>query len=175
MTPDGLPLAGAGYRLLARIIDVVLVWTVSFALGFPLVLGLLDAMVDYMDMVEKATLNGTTVDPMAVYTTPGIMSNLFGLTAVLLAVSGAYHITFIAVWGATLGKLAAGVRVRPWDVDGRPSWGQAALRWATTDLGAQLPFVGGFYGLLDSLWLLWDNQRQCLHDKLPKTAVIRSR
>jgi uncharacterized RDD family membrane protein YckC len=81
----------------------------------------------------------------------------------------------VALRGATLGKLAVGVRVRPWDADRRPSWGAAGLRWLTTDIGTVVPVVGVVYTLLDRLWLLWDDRRQCLHDKLPKTCVVRSR
>jgi uncharacterized RDD family membrane protein YckC len=91
------------------------------------------------------------------------------------ALSAIYHTSLIALRGATLGKLAVGVRVRPWDADRRPTWGQAALRWAGRDVGALIPLIGLFYLLMDSLWLLWDDRRQCLHDKVPSTCVIRSR
>jgi hypothetical protein len=30
----------------------------------------------------------------------------------------------------------------------------------------------GWVGLLDDLWCLWDEDRQCLHDKIVKTMVI---
>jgi uncharacterized RDD family membrane protein YckC len=38
-----------------------------------------------------------------------------------------------------------------------------------------VPFVGGWYALLDELWLLWDPRRQCLHDKWAGTVVVRTR
>ena len=31
------------------------------------------------------------------------------------------------------------------------------------------------FALLNDLWLLWDQQRQCLHDKAPHTAVTETR
>jgi uncharacterized RDD family membrane protein YckC len=174
-TPDGVPLAGPGWRLLARFIDGLLIGIVALAVGFPFLIRIFDAMTSYLDKVDQASRNGTVLNPFEIYTTPGYLSGLLGIAAVQLALSGIYHTTFIALRGATLGKLAAGVRVRLWTQESRPTWGQAALRWACTDLGPLLPFVGSFYTLLDALWLLWDDKRQCLHDKLPKTSVVRSR
>ena len=97
------------------------------------------------------------------------------LTMVQLALSGIYHTSLVALRGATLGKLAVGVRVRPWAADRRPTWGEAALRWAGRDLGSLIPRIGILYLALDSVWLLWDERHQCLHDKYPRTCVIRGR
>jgi hypothetical protein len=42
---------------------------------------------------------------------------------------------------------------------------------------ALIPLVGtvvGMYNWADSLWLLWDKpNRQCLHDKFGRTAVVK--
>jgi uncharacterized RDD family membrane protein YckC len=175
-TPDGVPLAGAGWRLLARVIDGLLVQAVSMAVGFPFVRQMFDTMLSYLDKIDQAAQNGTQVNPFELYTLPGYWSAAVGLMVIQIAISGIYHTTFIALRGATLGKLAAGVRVRPWAAEGRPTWGQAALRWLTTDIASILAFIGGgLYGLADDLWLLWDDKRQCLHDKLPKTSVVKAR
>lgn len=178
-TPDGLPLASVGARLLARIIDGLLLTTLAVVLGFPLVRGMLEAITGYLETVEQAAAGGTPLNPFDVSeglaADPRYVSGAAGLAMIQLALSGIYHTSFIALRGATIGKQVMGVRVRPWVADHRPTWGQAAVRWATTDLGSLIPLVGFLYTLLDRLWLLWDDRRQCLHDKLPKTVVVRSR
>ena len=86
-----------------------------------------------------------------------------------------YTVTLVRLRGATVGKLAAGVRVRAWDRDGRPTWAQAFGRWVTREAVQVVPVIGLPYWVLDSFWLLWDQRRQCLHDKLPGTVVVRAR
>jgi RDD family len=50
----------------------------------------------------------------------------------------------------------------------------AVKRSAIYSLAPQVPGIGGIFGLLDSLWLLWDKpHRQCLHDKVADTVVIK--
>ena len=49
------------------------------------------------------------------------------------------------------------------------------MRWLGREGAGNVPYVGGVYSLVDALWLLWDPRRQCLHDKLPGTVVVRSR
>jgi uncharacterized RDD family membrane protein YckC len=71
-------------------------------------------------------------------------------------------------WGRTPGK--AVLHIRPLKADGRPlGWGPALGREALYRLSA----VIGIIGLLDSLWCLWDAERQCLHDKAVSTIVVQ--
>ena len=40
--------------------------------------------------------------------------------------------------------------------------------------GLKVPIIGSITGLvsyLDEAWLLWDQRRQCLHDKIADTVV----
>ena len=37
---------------------------------------------------------------------------------------------------------------------------------------ATFPVVAWFWGLLDHLWMLWDRENQCLHDKAVQTLVV---
>ena len=172
-TPDGARLAGAGARLLARLLDGLLQEAVTLALAWPFLGGLSEGFHSYLDKVNAAVAGkGPQPGMFDIYSEPGIASALGPLLAIQLAVGAAYCITFVALRGATLGKLVAGVRVRPWLSDEPPGWSLAARRWVTTDLvGAVVPV----YQLIDALWLLWDPRRQCLHDKWPGTVVVRSR
>jgi uncharacterized RDD family membrane protein YckC len=173
-TDDGVPLADPARRLLARFIDVVVVGAVTLVVGSGYLGRLFDAVSVYVDKAQRATASGGTQPGFFdLYNQPGYVSNLVALVAIQLVIRALYHIPMIALRGATLGKMLAGVRVRPWDHEGLPTWGQSALRWMTSDLiGSVLSQV---YGLIDALWLLWDGRRQCLHDKLPRTVVVAGR
>ena len=35
------------------------------------------------------------------------------------------------------------------------------------------PAIFGIFFIIDNIWLLWDHQRQCLHDKAASTVVVR--
>lgn len=80
--------------------------------------------------------------------------------------SAVYFTAFLAMWrGQTLGKRMMGVRVIR--LDGRPmSWWYAFERFG--GYAASLST-----GLLGFLQILWDRNRQGLHDKAVETVVIR--
>lgn len=102
-----------------------------------------------------------------------------------LSIAGVfYELTMIALWGQTLGKMAAGIRVvsvRGLEV---PGWGSSARRSFLIDGPT---FIGTVLGatsqvarnlstgifLVDVLWMLRDRNRQTLHDKLADTVVVR--
>ncbi len=172
--PNGTDnLASRWARLFARIIDGILTGIVSTILGFPFLRQVIDAFTEY---IESLPTDGSAApDPTGLLTDGAVAGAILRLTIVAAVVGAAYHIVLIALRGATLGKSLLGIRVKPVDGDGNPSWAQAAMRWATTDVPGLIPNVGGLYSLLDSLWCLWDGRKQCLHDKLPKTIVVRSR
>jgi uncharacterized RDD family membrane protein YckC len=61
------------------------------------------------------------------------------------------------------------MKIRPVTVDGHAlGWGRAFSRAAVPWFAGIL----GWLGLLDSLWCLWDADRQCLHDKIVGTLVV---
>jgi uncharacterized RDD family membrane protein YckC len=80
-----------------------------------------------------------------------------------------------AKWGQTIGKRIVKIKVVALP-DRAPVTGGAALkRAALYALAPQVPLVGSIFGLLDNLWLLWDKpNRQCLHDKVADTVVIKT-
>ena len=62
--------------------------------------------------------------------------------------------------------------------DGTPA--SASRIWArellikTILIGLGGSFVFGLLGLLDALWILWDRDRQTLHDKMASTVVVHA-
>ncbi len=81
-----------------------------------------------------------------------------------------YEPVMIAVKGQTLGKMAVSIKVVRADNGLVPGAGKSFGRWLIPFL-LRLTFFGYF---LCYLWLLWDNNRQGLHDKAAQTLVIRS-
>jgi uncharacterized RDD family membrane protein YckC len=171
--PGGLPLAGPGWRLLARLIDGVIVSLISTPLTVPLYIAYFRHLIDKVDEVTAATRAGQPAPSVNPY--DGTTIKLLALIiAAGLLVSLLYEVPQLAVWGQTLGKRICRVRVVPSDGGPRLGFGKAVLRWLGTYGGAFVPFFGGIYNLLDSLWLLWDRPlQQCLHDKFAKTVVVR--
>jgi uncharacterized RDD family membrane protein YckC len=116
---DGLMDAGVGARLLAVIIDL-------------LILGVVDVIVIYFTM-------------QLCYLTPDDLWILpkGPLFAFLLVQNGGYLVAFTA-GGQTLGKMAAGIRVVQWESDGSLDLGRAFLRtlmWAILAIPAGLGFL----------------------------------
>ncbi|MFD0484718.1 RDD family protein [Kineococcus sp. GCM10028916] len=167
-TPDGQALGGLGSRLLARIVDWILLGVIgTIAAWSPL--QTIDAQVRSAFDVWMAgdPERGSTLIVEA--TRSGAAS---AATFILLAVSAVYTILTVRLAGATPGKLLFRLRVRDWQRPGLPSWGQAIIRWLGCDLLGQ---VVPFYSLIDFLWPCWDQRKQALHDKMGRTVVVRKR
>lgn len=75
--------------------------------------------------------------------------------------------------GQTVGKLICGTRVVT--LDGKQVSGNTYvfLRLAPMWIASQIPVVGGFVGLIDSL-LIFRKDRNCLHDDIAKTRVVNA-
>jgi uncharacterized RDD family membrane protein YckC len=73
--------------------------------------------------------------------------------------------------GQTLGKHALGIRVVREDGE-QMTIGSGLMREV---IGRQLvvAFTYGLYAVVDYLFPLWDARRQCLHDKVGQTRVVR--
>ncbi|MDP9241381.1 MAG: RDD family protein [Actinomycetota bacterium] len=170
---DGSPLAGPGWRLLARIIDGLIVFLIAAPVTIPLYLAYFRHIFDKLDEVTRAANAGRPAPNVNIYdgTTIRLVA-LIVLTSVV--VSFLYEVPQLAVWGQTVGKRVCRVCVVRHEGPGKLGFGKASMRWLGTYGGSFVPFVGGIYNLLDSLWLLWDRPwQQCLHDKFAKTIVVR--
>ncbi|MCW2994762.1 MAG: domain containing protein [Conexibacter sp.] len=72
--------------------------------------------------------------------------------------------------GQTLGKQVVGLRVV--QASGEPMTIGAGLLREAVGKALISAITCGIYGLLDSLWCLWDPKKQCLHDKIASTYVL---
>jgi uncharacterized RDD family membrane protein YckC len=163
-------LAEAWQRLVARLIDGLILmvimsplWIWFFTWYFHKITSIFpDNPEDpaAMDHLMKAELNLMGV------------SLLFGLVGgtIVFVYDGFQH----ARWGQTLGKRAMKIKVVTLSGRAPLSAFAAVKRAALYAFAPQVPGIGGIFGLLDSLWLLWDKpHRQCLHDKVADTVVIK--
>lgn len=158
------PYASFWQRVGAAIID-------SLILGIPLALVVLVLFwQDIVDAVETAAASGTP-------SFDGATTASFILVLVISAIASGTYFTFtIALRGATVGMSA--LRIQVVDEQGQmPTVGRAFGRWAFVQVFQWLtnlvPFVGGLVWLLDPLWMLWDPEKQTLHDKVAKTWVLQ--
>ncbi|GAA4329651.1 hypothetical protein GCM10023178_42530 [Actinomadura luteofluorescens] len=164
--------AGRGARLGAGILD-------SFVVGLaatPAVLFSIrwDRIQDMVESGEPMT------NPLDLYNIPRLVTGY----AIAFLLGFVYFTVLHARWGQTLGKKAFGIRlVRAADLSA-VSWGQALGRQAfvyaisvtTGALNLVTPAAGilGLVGLLDNAWILWDEKRQALHDKVAGTVVVKA-
>jgi uncharacterized RDD family membrane protein YckC len=158
-------------RLVARLLDCVVValvmsplWIWFFVWYSGQMSGLMS--VDAEDPAQVRRLLHTELRLMGV-------SLLFGGIAALLFF--VYDWFQHAKWGQTIGKRIVKIKVVALPERAPVTGGAAFKRAALYALAPQVPIFGSIFGLLDSLWLLWDKpNRQCLHDKVADTVVIRT-
>jgi uncharacterized RDD family membrane protein YckC len=83
-----------------------------------------------------------------------------------LVVSAVYFTAFIgSERGQTLGQMALGIRVVGLDTGGSIGYGRAFLRWIVSIVSAAVILLG-------YLWMLWDKEKQCWHDKAANDVVV---
>lgn len=175
MTADGVPLAGWGWRVLAFLIDWMLLslLTEGIARLTGLSAALSRAMSAYQAYITEVVTTGAQMDlghVVELLTPP----EMYWMQLLTIAAFVIYHALMLRFRGATLGKLATGLRVVPAGQGRSPRglrWGTAILRPAITQLMGMVPFLG----LVDYLFPLWDRNRQTLHDKVVRTQVVRER
>ena len=176
-TPDGVPLAGWWQRVLALIIDAILIGIVAGVIAFPWAREVFDSYSDWFD----EAMNADSSTPDTGQLQGDIAAPLAIITLINVALGFVYNVGFLMWRQATPGKLLLGLRVRLRDRPGPMAIGTVLLRWGGqygVGLLGLLPVVGCLsfvYTLLDYLWPLWDDRRQAIHDKIAKTNVVRVR
>jgi len=156
-------LADPARRFAAQLIDLALVLPVFVIL----LVGTLAVAAPHFGPIfptQSSTNDGVSYAP------PGFV--WIYLTAIgSLVLTGvamvAYQTIATAKFGRSLGK--RWLRIRPVRLDLSPlGWGRSFGRAALYEASWLLSWVG----LLDPLWCLWDDQRQCIHDKAVDSIVI---
>jgi len=86
-------------------------------------------------------------------------------SALTLVASIAYYTYFHGNTGQTPGDAALSIRIVDKDNGGSIGYGRAFVRWLVSIVSA-LVFLLGY------LWMLWDSEKQCWHDKAANDVVI---
>ena len=151
MAATGTVLAGRWIRLLAAVVDGLLVGGAVWAVGMiPAVSSLFAAQV--------ATMSFQTLNPV---------SMIFGFGAFLLI-----HGWPLLTRGQTIGKMLFGLRIVRSDGSRPEAWRLLGLRYG---IGYALninTIASMVYSLLDCL-LIFRASRKCLHDSIADTQVIK--
>ncbi|MFC9395232.1 RDD family protein [Streptomyces sp. NPDC057027] len=156
--------AGLGRRLVARLIDSVVLGALVGAASVPFV----TAAIDHIEgKIEAAKQSGTTVQVWLLDSTTSVQ---FGIVLASLFVIGIlYEALPTAKWGRTLGKKLCGIEVRDIEAHEPPTFGKALRRWLVYSVLGLLAI-----GVVNVLWCLFDRPwRQCWHDKAARTFVAR--
>jgi uncharacterized RDD family membrane protein YckC len=144
---DGVPYGSRWSRLFAAIIDGIIVGAISTVVSVPFgVAG-------------------------AAYSTKHL-GDQFAAGAISAVIGIIYYTLQHGKWGQTIGKRALNIRVVRATDGGPISYGQAAGRTLFTDLLSLVTF--NVFGLIDAAWVLFDQRRQALHDKVVGSVVLRA-
>ena len=148
-TVGGRELAGRGTRLGAALIDVIILIVIMFVVGIV-------TPFRFFDPSRSGTI--ATL----------VLSYVFGMVIFLLV-----HGYLLATQGQTVGKKVLGIRIVRTD-GSLATFGRVfGLRYALNGLIASVPIVGSIYALVDALMVFRDS-RQCLHDQIADTIVVKA-
>jgi uncharacterized RDD family membrane protein YckC len=158
-------------RLLAWLLDSIILGLVTSALWIP-------AVVRYARRIRNVVnaypdINTPPARAALRHAEQGIAGHILLLGLAGIAISLAYYWLQYALWGRTIGKRALGTIVVTAASRAKIGGGAAGIRSVVFVIGPLIPLVGWIFWLVDNLWLLWDPQRQCLHDKAARTVVIK--
>jgi uncharacterized RDD family membrane protein YckC len=164
--PGGAPLAEFWERLVAYLLDRLIIIAV---LLIPVGIGAFILFRRLFDQMNVAAQTNTEPDLTGFLL--GYLLFIACASALQLLATFCYEVLYQSRTGQTVGKRVMKIRVER--VDGEPLTVAAALRrWLVQD---PVALVVPFFGWLDGLWQLWDKPfRQCLHDKVAKTVVVKA-
>jgi uncharacterized RDD family membrane protein YckC len=148
----GISFAGHGARLVAYIIDTIILTVIWVAL----LIAFGGAIFDGLDMS----------DPENPILDPSVISASVGLTGAILLVTLIYFPLFWATGGQTPGMRPFGIRVVRDRDGGRIGWGAAILRMIGFWIGGAAFYIG-------YIWVFIDGRRRAWHDLIAGTVVIR--
>lgn len=189
-TADGVPLASWGARLLAALLDIVIIGLVSQVVAYPFAKPRWQVLIDFWNQSMAAAARGVptsapTASEMAANMTNAMTTTqqtLYLLTICVLGV--AYYALFWRFRAGTPGQYAAGIRVVPLGrgmpdpQTGRPvrlAWSAVLIRSIVWSLPPKFTALLWLFWLIDGLWPIWNPRRQAIHDLFARTQVIRVR
>ena len=173
LSPAGVPLADFGTRLLAWLIDTVILAVVTLGISMPLFFWFAFNRLAGSQASWPAENAGPNPDFGPVFVSVLLPIFLFeaGIYLFMLVCYYLYSVELMYRTGQTLGKRIMKIRIVPIDPAATLTRGMAAKRYL-------IEFVAGmllpFFSYVDGLWQLWDKPfQQTLHDKVAQTVVVK--
>lgn len=156
-------LATGGKRILARIIDMLLMYAVLGGIIVVAIFAILGS-----DSTVDSSGDFSSADSF-------LTGSLIVVTLILAVVSIFYEVAFIAIKGATPGKMIMKIQVVRM-ADGQiPGWGVSFMRWVLNLINL-VPSLGGCVLIVLNIWglinLFNHPMRQTPFDMIAKTVVI---
>ena len=114
---------------------------------------------------------GAFIDGIVVSIASGIIRGIANTstgagTGLGLVIGAVYFTAFIgADRGQTLGQMGLGIRVVGLDNGASIGYWRAFVRWLVSLISAAVILLG-------YLWMLWDKEKQCWHDKAANDVVV---
>lgn len=153
----GMQYGGFWIRFVAQIIDGIIIG-IPMSIFYAIFVG---------SMVTNSVQVNVTTGEVGV-NTGSIFASMGLLWIVALVIGFGYPIFMLGKFGATLGKMALGLKVV--DENYQPiSYGKAALREIVGKWISAIVLYLGF------IWIGIDEKKQGWHDKIAKTYVIKTR
>jgi uncharacterized RDD family membrane protein YckC len=173
--PHGLPLASLGARLVARTIDIAILFGLNIVVNGWFVWRFWQESRPFFDEVVRRSMAG---DSSTEGLPPTGQANNLQIVILLIATAlwVAYEVPAVANSGQTFGKRIAGVKVVPLAANERLGFGHSLRRWNLLGLPTFLwgcCGIGLLLQLVDCAYPLVDRPlRQALHDKRAQTVVV---
>jgi uncharacterized RDD family membrane protein YckC len=155
-------------RVGAVLIDglmMLLIVAIPLIAGIVLIVNSVDT--NTYDSSTEVTNGGTLAGGIVLIIIGWILALLY--EPLMTARTGAHN-------GQTLGRQAVGIRIT--NLQGGPitagqAWGRFLFKqFVVNGIAAGISF--GIAGLLNYLWMLWDSNKQCWHDKVASTLVLKA-
>ncbi|MEZ5262961.1 MAG: RDD family protein [Acidimicrobiales bacterium] len=156
--PGGQAYAEWWQRLVAKILDVIIVAIPGLILFFAVAWGDIQDRIDANESSFQFTYTGTQL-----------------LGSLLWFLIGYVYFAVLNGRGQTVGKMALGIKVVSMRDGTAIGLGRGFARHAVQFIASFLSCFGLIFLLVDSLWPLWDANKQAVHDKIGGSVVIKTR
>jgi uncharacterized RDD family membrane protein YckC len=167
VAPNGQLLANFGDRFLAYLIDSAILCGVLLVVAVPTLIVAVTSSAHRLTINADGSLDGASMLSFyAVIFAVDIALLLLGQVATYV-----YQVEMMYRSGQTVGKRVMKLQVVCLAPGVPMTRGVAAKRWL---IGSLVGSIVGIFALVDGLWQLWDQPfRQCLHDKVAGTVVVK--
>lgn len=172
LTADGVPLAGWWWRVLAYLIDAVIVGVIAGLITSPWADQLSAATTAWAEDFWAAVEAGSTTYPNIWDAQYGVVTPWLITSAITVALTIFYATWFLALKAATIGQLACGLRVVPVD-QGRAHQRLAVRTALIRNIAWQVIGAVPLLGFINLVVPLWSRKRQTWHDMIARTQVVK--